>query len=438
MLIEEQAAALLTRCENLLGIELRQTRGNLRRASSRAAAVWELLVIEAASGLGSIEYEPNPGASPDVRLRIKQGRAIWLEAAYLYPRFWDEERRSDAVMRWLFAEAEHRGLPRGTIHLRFDGAPPSRAGHVRILPKLHEQTLLLKHPALLRFFDEILSNRGKNRMCLLSPYSISLTYSPNTSSPCSMSGGLVQESATATSEHAVYRTLKAKAQQHDVAGPRVICVGSDQSPSLSPLNGPGTGRPSGREAAVAALSRHPSVSCAFIVTIRNMPNNFGQLQRQARGQIIINPIATDKLTHDEIQSLCSMDFNRWTYTYPLPKWESANPQTQQRSVSGRLIWRPGGISMKIEIPTDIVVDALAGKTSVLKAFRLSEEEEVAQALKEGWSIVSCELVEGDLEAGEAPKLMLELVPSHLAVYWPKKKSKKPSQTGKGKDQDSGS
>ena len=59
MLIEEQAAALLARCEKILGIELRQTRGNLRNAS-RAAAVWELLVIEEAADIGYVEYEPAP------------------------------------------------------------------------------------------------------------------------------------------------------------------------------------------------------------------------------------------------------------------------------------------------------------------------------------------------------------------------------------------
>jgi len=64
MLIEEQAAALLTRCENILRIELRQTRGNLRNAESRAAAVWELLVIEEAADIGYVEYEPHPGATP--------------------------------------------------------------------------------------------------------------------------------------------------------------------------------------------------------------------------------------------------------------------------------------------------------------------------------------------------------------------------------------
>jgi len=90
--------------------------------------------------------------------------------------------------------------------------------------------------------------------------------------------------------------------------------------------------------------------------------------------------------------------------------------------------------VKIEIPT-YVVDALAGKTSVLKAFGLSDDEQVAHALNDGWSIVSCDLIEGDLEAGEAPKLALELVHSHLAVYWPKKKSEKPRQKGKAKEKE---
>src|SRR5713226_9757467 len=123
MLLEEQTAELLQRCERILGIELCQTRGNLRTADNRAAAVWELLVIEAVSHIGSIEYEPLPGASPDVRLRIRQGRPIWLEAAYLYPRFWDEERRSNAVVAWLFAEAKRRGIPASKLYLRLDGIP---------------------------------------------------------------------------------------------------------------------------------------------------------------------------------------------------------------------------------------------------------------------------------------------------------------------------
>lgn len=60
MLKEEQAAELLRRCESIAGRALKQTRGNLRRAETRAAAVWELVVSEAVAQLGRVELEP-PG-----------------------------------------------------------------------------------------------------------------------------------------------------------------------------------------------------------------------------------------------------------------------------------------------------------------------------------------------------------------------------------------
>jgi hypothetical protein len=61
MLKDEQAAELLARCEAAVGKELLQVRGNLRNAVTRAAAVWELLVIEAAANIARIQYEPHPG-----------------------------------------------------------------------------------------------------------------------------------------------------------------------------------------------------------------------------------------------------------------------------------------------------------------------------------------------------------------------------------------
>lgn len=65
MLKEEQVAELLRRCEAVAGRVLKQTRGNLRRAETRAAAVWELIVLEAVSQLGRVELE-SPVGGPDV------------------------------------------------------------------------------------------------------------------------------------------------------------------------------------------------------------------------------------------------------------------------------------------------------------------------------------------------------------------------------------
>jgi hypothetical protein len=68
----------------------------------------------------------------------------------------------------------------------------------------------------------------------------------------------------------------------------------------------------------------------------------------------------------------------------------------------------------------IVVDALAGKTSLTEAFSLPQDHEITRALEEGWQVVSCRMIEGDVASGEASKLILELVPPPIAAYWPKK------------------
>jgi hypothetical protein len=114
-----------------------------------------------------------------------------------------------------------------------------------------------------------------------------------------------------------------------------------------------------------------------------------------------------------------MRFDRWDYSYPLRKWDSGAPEKEFRRVIGSLTIQNLGVSVKIGIPANLVVDALAGKTSVAQAFDLPPEE--ARVFNEGWSVVSCELEEGNIEAARAPRLVFELVPSPLAVYWPRKK-----------------
>ena len=88
MLREEQAAELLRRCESVTGQHLKQVRGNLKKAESRASAIWELLVLEEVSRIGKVEYEPHKEGSPDILLSLTGGRKIWIEVAFLYPRFW--------------------------------------------------------------------------------------------------------------------------------------------------------------------------------------------------------------------------------------------------------------------------------------------------------------------------------------------------------------
>lgn len=108
MLSEDQAAELLKRCESIVGKTLKQVRGNLKKAETRASAVWELLVLEEASNIGQmVEYEPiTDGKCPDILLTLKNRRKIWIEVAFLHPRFGKEERKTEDVRKWIQEEAK--------------------------------------------------------------------------------------------------------------------------------------------------------------------------------------------------------------------------------------------------------------------------------------------------------------------------------------------
>lgn len=415
MLIEEQVSELLVRCERLLRTDLRQIRGNLRKANNRAAAIWELLVLEAAANIGSIEYEPLDGSSPDIRLHLPYGRSIWIEIAYLYPRFWREEGQSTEVRRWLFSETKRKGIPPGKILIRLYGEQ-TKAGRVPKLPKSNERKEFLNHPELKRFYDHISYNPGDNYDCYLTPYTISISYHPEAKPPYASCGGLVQESPTTVKEHAVYRKLKEKAKQIDVQEPLVICLGSDQSPALYEFSG----RAHIHHATRAAFCENHSLSAVLIISIALKAAIFEELSRKARAELMVNPYARYPLKAEEIQLLTTIDFNRWKYTYPIEKNES-DTITRDRRVTGHLTWRPKAMGIELEIPSNILIDALAGKKSLPEAFRLSGNDPVSRALNDGWVVESCSLKEGDLETGEASKIVIELVPPTFALFRQKKR-----------------
>ena len=409
MLREEQVAELLTRVEQILGKELPQIRGNLRVPENRAAAVWELLVIEAASYLGQIEYEPEPGGSPDIRLHPPKGRKFWIEVAYLYPRFWQEERQPDHVIRWLYQEAERRSIPLSKIHPTLDGRDGA-AGPVRVLPAINERKKFLKEPDVIKFFQDIVSMPAEMHSCALSQYTVSISYLPNASGPYGSSGGLQQESPKVVEEHAVYRALNEKAGKQKVTGPKIICIGSDQSPALSILNTPG--RPTYRDGIRAALKKNHSISAVIIISIRTSARGFGMLETRAHGNVFLNDYAVNPLTKEEAELLGKMDFNRWKYTFPLRKWGNSGA-AGFLPVGGTLTCRQRGDGMEIEIPARIVIAALAGKTNLFKEYRVSDIDTVSRAFDEGWVVKSCSLKDGDIEAAEGPKIVLTLFPPLL-------------------------
>ncbi len=118
MLNDDQVRMLLEVGESAVGQRLDKIRGDLRTARNRGAAIWELLVIEAAVALGKIQYERCVDAErtggPDVYLEPATGQAIWIEAAYLFGRFHQKDRRAVVLLRRFYQETELRRIPART------------------------------------------------------------------------------------------------------------------------------------------------------------------------------------------------------------------------------------------------------------------------------------------------------------------------------------
>jgi hypothetical protein len=405
MLREEQAAELLRRCESLAGVPLSQTRGNLRQSKSRAAAIWELLVFEEMSRLGDVAYEPHEGASPDLLLTLPSGKSIWVEAAFLYPRFGMEERQSEAVVFWVAGEASRLGIPPFKISCNFEGDRTNPAGPVRLLPKLNQGKVFLHDATIQDFFRRIIADPGRDLSFSHKIYSVELQYEAVAKGPYSHSGGgLIQESPKNVRQHALYRALKLKARQHRVPGMRIICIGSDRSTALSEMMLPG--RPKPKDAVSAVFAETQSISAVVTVRIECVPSLPG-LQRRARSTLYLNPHSREPLTQVELEPLQRLNFNRWRYYYPMPQHKRALGFSARR-LAGSLTIGSGGFDMRLEVPATIVVECLAGRTNLFHEYGTGSNDPLDKALRDGWSIQGCSWKEGDVEAGEAPKIVLEL------------------------------
>lgn len=416
MLKEDQVAELLARCEAIAGIRLNQVRGNLTKAESRSAAIWELIVFEEASRIGKVEYEPSEGASPDILLTLETGEKLWIEVAYLYPRFWKQERSSNAVSRWLLDEAKKRGLSQFKVSCSFDGDRTNPAGPIRNLPHLHERKKFILGADVRGFFKRIEDNPELPHCVMHSEYSVKFQYSPNKSGPYITSGGgLVQEVPKTIKEHAVYRIIKQKSRQHDVTGKRLVCIGSDQSPVLSSMSG--LGNPGVRDAVYSALKEATSLSGVLVIKIEDKYQPLGGFSKGAKGDIYLNPWAKVPLSESGANELTRFNFNRWKYFFSLKKYEHGDTSGFER-VSGSLSVKLGGNKVEIEVPSNLLIDSLAGKTNILESYSLKEDDPVYKYLDRGWVITGCKLKGGDIEKGISSIVVLELAPPPEKVFWP--------------------
>jgi hypothetical protein len=408
MLYEKQAADLLAECEKLAGARLEGVRGNLRHAQSRAAAVWELLVLEAAGQIGRIKYEPLEGASPDIELLAEGGETLWIEAAYLYPRFWREERRSDALIEWVYEMAEHRAIEAFKLRYQFTGDSSNAAGPIRTVPHLDDRKRFFRDPEIQAFFASIASAPDQRHVVTLGTYTVTIDYDPERKGPFTGGGGLLQEAASHFKQHAIFRRLEDKAAQHKLDETRVVCIGSDQSPAVrsgSPW------LPTVADAVREAFARNHSLSAAIIVSIETALGYGHRPRNIARASLYRNPQAKHPLTSTQTRLLQRLDFNRWAYGPQLVPWETGRFDSQ---LPGNLSFSPGSRRMKIALPANVFVAALRGNQNVLDMY---DANHVVKMLEANWDVVGCNFTPADPRAGIPATIELELQASD-GVYWP--------------------
>lgn len=419
MLKEEQVAELLRRCEAIAGRDLKQVRGNLRKALTRAEAVFELLVTEAAAQLGQVEYEPL-GGGPDIRLELPSGRWVSIEVTYLHPRFDDEERRSAMVARWMHDAATALAPNPPEIRCQFYGDNNHPAGPKRTLPQEQDRRRFLASAEVAQFLDSVATRPTETHQQRLKNYSVILTASPR--APGSHGflswGGSVQEAPKVAKEHAVFRALRAKLHQHKVDEPHLVCIGSDVSSAL-------TSRISSSgfriEHALGAAVRNSGQLSGVLIVKFEQATGFLQGHSLA-AHCTAYPVESCRhpLTEAEWAHICTFDFNRWKYSFALDRREVA-PQNRQRHVPGSLALASssGGV-VKLTIPAFVLADVLAGRKELLDDYGDTEEQfgrSVMKCLEEGWSIVGCTYQAGDIERATAPSVVLELAPPHDPVFW---------------------
>jgi hypothetical protein len=412
VLNEDQVRELLTSCEASLGHRVDGLRASLRTHENRAAAIWELLVLDALLKLGHVDYEQpiaGPDSSrPDFRLHFGEARAIWIDATYLTERFVGNERRADLLRRRFGKEGSARGIPNARLWSRLDG-DPTPAGFRRKLPKEQDLPRFFKDGRIRTFFDAIRANPEAAVSCDLRPgYTVVLGYDPTGRT---LSGGLVEDAPRALAEHGIYRKLQEKADQHrGVPGPYVVCLGSDRSPALGRLKSPvGV---SEQQAVDAALARWRHLSAAILVSVESQAAVFTGIQRSARARLYLNQRAEHPLTSTEVETLKKLNFNRWRYSRPHDPWKVPRDESSSRRHSGgQLVYKPlQNGNVEIEIPSWLVLEALGGSTNVIEELDLREDDHVRRVLTGGWEIVNVRMVPGDVARGEPARVLLELRP----------------------------
>ncbi len=308
MLAEHQVRFLLERCEKLVGKELTQIRGNLRSKRHVRHAIWELILMDAAAEIGPVEYEPLTagGRALDIFLDVEGG--IWLEAAFLEPRFRDVLERQEMFTERLRKEEKRRGLAIGSVERNFYGTK-SDFGFDVTIPAENELARLFSAPDVQAFFREVAENPEHSRQLDLGRLGATVVLSylgPAVGPVHTVGGSPLIEAPRKVEEHALFRLLDEKGSKYRSAGitqPVVVHVATERNPSVGRLGSVHV--VPHRDAVGAALRKHRVISGVVLLWLESPVPVFSlAAQRQPRLDTFLNDYAAHPLPQRARATCC--------------------------------------------------------------------------------------------------------------------------------------
>ena len=408
MLREEQVSYLLNKWEALLQQPLAQIRGNLRKFESRSAAIWELLSLETFSKIGKAEYEVENESSstkPDIKLTLPDSQTIWIEASFIYPRYWRYQRKIRTINHWIWKQAESFNIEPFKIFVDFDTENYSNAGPILALPELNQRRLFLKNREVNLFFEYIRRYPNRSYNVALSDYSICLSYNPKWKGPYLSWGAVEVEDPANLKEHPLYRKIREKSRKQKIKEPKILCIGSDHCHSLSVDMTSKFGM-NLEEIAYYALEQTTSISGVIICVITDHCDKRSHFYRKARCFFIFNKNAEIPLNASAIKQIHAVNFNEWGYYFPSEKFH-LNIGKDLRTLAGDLILSEKDNRWELTIPVDTLLDILAGKTSLKESFNLKDEDPFIKFLKEHREVKKIRFQRGNIKKGKSHSIIIE-------------------------------
>ena len=368
MLAEHQVRFLLEHCEEILGQELKQLRGNLRSELHVRPAIWELILIDAAAELGPVRYEAaTPGGKAlDIFLDVDGG--LWIEAAFLEPRFAEVLERQEKFTQRLRKAEREAGIAVGSIQRDFYGAK-SAAGFDVTVPHESELARVFRSPDMRAFLADVKAQPAGHRRIDLGAAGVTavLTYAGGRSGPTfSVGGSPVLEAPRTVEEHALFRLLDEKGRKYRKAGithPVVIHVATERNPSVSRFYSVHT--VPHRDAVAAALRKHAVISGVVLMWLESPMPVFGLAPpRQPRLEAFSNDDALHPLTERMRTLLSRMRFDRVDYGELWNEWEGATTAEQRLDrLGGSMNYRSTKDGFTVTIPADLLIQALGSASS---------------------------------------------------------------------------